>query len=164
MILRLRSGLGDAGEPVEEALLGVHRDQRHLEVVAERGHHLVALVLAHQAVVDEDAGELVAHRRVGEQRRDRGVDAARQPADHLAVADLLADARDLLLDHRGGAPGHVAAADVAQEGLEDLRAVGGVDDLGVELDPVQAALRRPRSPPPATRWRTRARRSPAGAS
>ncbi len=31
-------------------------------------------------------------------------------------------------------------ADVAQEGLEDLRAVRGVHHLGVELDPVQAAL------------------------
>src|SRR3712207_9009678 len=37
-------------------------------------------------------------------------------------------------------PAHVAAADVAQEGGEDLRAVGRVHDLGVELDPVQAAL------------------------
>ena len=100
---------------LEEALLGVDRDQRHLEVVAERGHHLVALVLAHQAVVHEHARELVAHRPVHEQRGDRRVDPAGQPADHLAVAHLLADARDLLLDHRGGAPRHVAAADVAQE-------------------------------------------------
>src|SRR3712207_8612305 len=40
------------------------RDQRHLEVVAERGDYLLALVLAHQPVVDEDARELVAHRAV----------------------------------------------------------------------------------------------------
>ena len=139
--LALGLGVGDAGEPREEALLGVHGDERHLEVVAERGHHLVALVLAHQAVIDEHAGELVADGLVGEQRGHRGVDAAGQPADHPAVAHLLADPRHLLLDHRGGAPGHVAAGDVAQEGLQDLGAVGGVRHLGVELDPVEAARR-----------------------
>ena len=62
-----------------------------LEVVAERLDDLLGLVLAHQAVVDEHAGELVADRPVDEQRGDRGVDAAGEPADHPAVADLGAD-------------------------------------------------------------------------
>jgi hypothetical protein len=53
------------------------------------------LVFAHQAVVDQDAGELVAHRLVDQQRGDRGIHAARQRADHLALADLPAD----LFDH-----------------------------------------------------------------
>ena len=74
-----------------------------LKCVAEGGDDLLALVLAHQAVVDEHAGELIADRAVHEQRRDRGVDAAGEPADHAALADLLADARDLLLDDRGRA-------------------------------------------------------------
>ena len=99
---------------LEEALLGVDGDERDLEVVAEGGDDLLALVLAHQAVVDEHAGELVADRAVHEQRGDARVDAAGQAADDLAVADLRADARDLLLDDRRGAPGHVAAADVAR--------------------------------------------------
>src|SRR3712207_8018399 len=34
-------------------------DERDAEAVAERGDHLVALVLAHEPVVDEDARELV---------------------------------------------------------------------------------------------------------
>ena len=46
----------------------------------------------------------------------------RQPADDLAVADLVADARDLLLDDRRRRPRHVAAADVAQEVREDVAA------------------------------------------
>ena len=55
-----------------------------MEVAAERLDHLLRLVLAQQAVVDEHAGELVADRLVHEQRRDRGVDAAREPADARA--------------------------------------------------------------------------------
>ena len=74
----------------------------------------------------------------------------RQAADDLAVADLLADARDLLLDDRGRRPRHVAAADVAQEALEDVLPVGRVDDLGVELDAVDAALDATRTPRRAT--------------
>ena len=138
--LALGLGLGEARQPPEEAVLGVDGHQRHVEVVAEGGDHLVALVLAHQPVVDEHAGQLIAHRAVHEQRRHRGVDAAGQAADHAPVADLGADPRHLLVDDRGRAPIARAAADVAEEGGEDVLAVRRVDDLGVELDPVQAAL------------------------
>src|SRR2546430_3407392 len=44
-------------EAVEEAVLGVHRHERDLEAVAEGADHLLALVLAHQPVVDEHARE-----------------------------------------------------------------------------------------------------------
>ena len=90
--LALGLGLGDAVQLLQEALLGVHGDERHLERVAERAHDLLALVLAHQPVVDEHARQLVADRAVHEQRGDGGVDAAGEPADDLAVADLRADA------------------------------------------------------------------------
>ena len=73
--------------------------ERHVEVAAERLGDLLGLVRAHEAVVDEDARELVADRLVDEQRRDRGVDAAGEPADHPLRADLRADPLDLLLDH-----------------------------------------------------------------
>ena len=42
-------------------------------------------------MVDEDAGELLADRFVDQHRGDRRIDAAGQPADHAALADLLAD-------------------------------------------------------------------------
>ena len=140
--LALRLRVGDAGELGQEAILGVDGDERDLEVVAERGDDLLALVLAHEAVVDEDARELVADRAVDEQRGDARVHAAGEPADHAPVADLLADALDLLLDDARGAPRHVGAADVAEEALEDVLPVRRVDDLGVELDAVDAALDR----------------------
>ena len=124
----------------EEPILGVDRHQRDLEVVAERGDDLLALVLAHQAVVDEHARQLVADRAVHEQRRHRRVDPAGEPADDAAVADLGADLLDLLVDDRGRAPGAGAAADLLEERRQHVLAVGRVDDLGVELDAVQPAL------------------------
>ena len=139
--LALGLGVGDAGEPLQEARLGVHRDERHLEGVAEGCDHLLALVPAHQAVVDEHAGQPIADRAVHEQRRDRGVDTAREPADRPAVADLRADPRDLLVDDRRRAPAAIRTADVLEKGRQDLLPERRVDDLGVELDRVDAAGR-----------------------
>ena len=81
MMRRFSSGSVDALEPREEAVGGVDVDERDVEVALERLDDLGRLVLAQQAVVDEDAGELVADRLVDEQRRDRRVDAAGERAE-----------------------------------------------------------------------------------
>ncbi len=90
--------------------------------------------------VDEHARELVADRLVHERGRDRGVDAARQPADHPLGADLGADLGDGVLDDRDVRPRGPAARGVEEERLEDLHAVLGVRDLGMELHAVDAAV------------------------
>ena len=117
-------------------------DERDVEVPLERLDHLHRLVLAQQAVVDEDARELVADRLVDEQRGDGRVDAAGEPAEHPFAADLGADPLDLLLDHGGGRPGRPGAGDAVEEVLQHLLAVRRVHDLGMELDAVEPALRR----------------------
>ena len=139
--LALRLGIGDAGEPGQEPLLGAHVDERHVEVAAEGLDDLLRLVGAHQPVVDEHAGQLVADRLVDEQRRHGRVDATREPADDALRADLGPDPLDLLLDHGGGRPRRRSAGDLVEEVLQDLLPVGRVDDLGVELDGVEAAAR-----------------------
>ena len=111
-----------------------------MEAIAKRGDDLLALVLAHQAVVDEHAGQLLADRAVDEQRGHGRIDPARQPADHAPVTDLVADAGDLLVHDRGRRPRPRAAADVLQERRQHTLAVGRMDHLGVELDPVDVAL------------------------
>ena len=116
-----------------------------MEVVAERLHHLLGLVLAQQAVIDEHAGQLVADRAVHQQRRDRRVDAARERADHLRVADLLADPLDLLLDELQRRPGRRRLAGVEHELPQHVGAAWRVQHLGVELDGVQAVLADPPS-------------------
>ena len=72
-----------------------------------------------QAVVHEHAGELVADRLVQERRDHRGVDAAGEAEQHAVPPDLVAHARDRVIDDVAGVPERVAAADVAHEALED---------------------------------------------
>ena len=96
MVLRFVLGVDYAFELADEAVGGVDMDQRHVVVLAEHRDDVRRLVLAHQAVVDKDAGELVADRLVDQQGGDRGIDAARKRADDALVADLLADRFDRL--------------------------------------------------------------------
>ena len=88
-MLALLFGVGDAGELVEEAVGGVDVDELDLEVAAEGVDDALGLFAAQEAVVDEDAGELVADGAVDEGGGDGGVDAAGERADDAAVADLL---------------------------------------------------------------------------
>ena len=142
MIFRFCSGSSTPSSRVEEPLLRLDVDERHVEVLAERLDDLLRLRLAQEAVVDEDARELVADRLVHEQRGDRRVDAARERAEDALRADLGADPLDLLLDHRRGRPGGRRAGDVVEEVLQDLHPARRVHDLRVELDAVELPLRR----------------------
>ncbi len=83
--LALLLGVLDAGQARQEALARVDHDQVHPEVLGEGLAQQLGLLLAHQAVVDVDAGQPVAHGAMDERGRDRRVDAAGQRADDLAV-------------------------------------------------------------------------------
>ena len=139
---RLALGLrvGDAGEAGEEALAGVDVDQLDAHRPPERLGDLLALALAHQPGVDVDARQLVADGPVHERRGDRRVDAAGQRAEHPAVADLGADAGDLLVDDRRHRPRRRAARPLVEEAPQHAHAVRRVDDLGVELHAVDPPL------------------------
>jgi len=102
--LALGLRVGDAREPGKEALLRLHMHERDVEDAVERLDHLLGLTLAEQAVVDEHARQLVADRLVDEQRCNGRVDAARQCAQDALLADLRANALDLLLDHSSRRP------------------------------------------------------------
>ena len=90
-------------------------------------------------MVDEHAGELLADRLVDQHGGDRAIDAAGQPADHAALADLGADLLDRLLLEGAHGPVALAAGDLAHEVAQQRRAVGGVHDLEVELGGVEFA-------------------------
>ena len=109
-------------------------------MAAEQLDHLLGLAEAQQPVIDEDAGELVADRLVDEHRGDRGIDAAREPADHPALADLLADLLDRLLLEGAHGPVAAAARDLAHEIAQQRRAVRRVHHLEMELGGVELAL------------------------
>ena len=98
--LRLASGSVTPLQRARNRCLGVDRHQRHLEGVPEGADHLLALVLAHQAVIHKHARQLIAHGAVHEQRGHRGVHAAGEPADNATLAHLRANPRDLILHDR----------------------------------------------------------------
>ena len=82
----------------------------------------------------------VADRLVEEEGGHGGIDAAGEAADHAAPAHLVADAGDRLSAVGVHRPVAGEAADAEQEVLEQRSTDRGVDHLGVELEPVEAAL------------------------
>ena len=139
-------------------------DERHAVVAVEGLDHLLGLALAQEAVVDEDAGELVADGLVHEQRRDGAVDSARERAEHPVAPDGCADPLDLLLDHGRGRPGRGDPGELVEEVLQHLLAVRGVHDLGVELDAVALARCRPRTRRSGSQGEPATTSAPAGAA
>ena len=134
--------IGDAGEAIEEQIGRVHEVERQVQLLAEALLDLIRLVVAQQPVVHEDARQPIADGPVNQHRGDGGIDAARQPAHDLARPDLLPDALGRLLDERGDRPVARAAADVVGEVPQDLGAVIGVHDFGMEQQRVELTLRR----------------------
>ncbi len=147
-IFRFCSGSVTPGQRAEELVLGVD----HLEADTGRGDEvlldLLRLAGPLQTVVDVHTGQLVADRLVHKGCGDRGVDAAGQRAEHLLVADLLADQLDLLLHDVRGGPVALAARDVVEEVLEHRLAGLRVQHLRVPLHtgepPVHVLERRDR--------------------
>ena len=80
----------------QELLAGVHPDHLDVQPAGEHRHHRIAFVQAQQAVIDKDAGQLIADSAVDQGRSHRRINAAGQAEDHLFVADLLADLGDRL--------------------------------------------------------------------
>ena len=102
---------------------------------------LIALVLAQQAVVDKDAGELLADRAVEKRGGHGAVHAAGERQQHLAAADLGADLLDGFADVIRHAPLGGKAADLIEKVLQNFGAVDGVQHLGMELHAVELSFR-----------------------
>ena len=124
-----------------EAVAGVDADEVDIELAAFAKDlaDLFALVLAQQAVVNENAGQLLADGLSQHGCADAGINAAGQGAEHLAVADLLAQGLDAVLHEGVHLPGTGAAADIVHEVVQHLGAVIGVQHFGMELHAVQTA-------------------------
>ena len=114
--LALHLGILDPGERVEELLPRVDGPKAIAEPAAERLGDALRLPCPEYAVVDEHARQLVADGAVDDRRGDGGIDAAREGANHLLVADLIPDLLDLLADevlHRPVGLGLAEAEDEA---------------------------------------------------
>ena len=67
-------------------------------MLAEDALDVLGLVLTEQAVVHEDARELIADGLVQQRRGHAGIHAAAEAEDDMTAADFLADARARFLD------------------------------------------------------------------
>ena len=138
--LALGFGVGDAGELAEEQIARVAMDQPDIEAVVKQGCHLGGFGLAHQPGVDEDAGQLIADGFLQQHRHNRGIDPAGKAADDPPIADPGARPGDFLLAEGGHGPVARTVRDAAHEALDQGSAMGRMDDLGMELHAVEAAL------------------------
>ena len=139
--LALALRLGDAGKLGEKTLLRVHAHDAHAEAVVHGALDLIALVLAQQAVIDKDAGELFADRAVEKRGSHGAVHAAGERQQHLAAADLGADLLNGFADVIRHAPLGGKAADLIEKVLQNFSAVDGVQHLGMELHTVELLFR-----------------------
>src|SRR5215218_7619464 len=132
--------IGDVSELVQEPSRRVHVDKRHVGVLGERLDDLLGLIVPQEAVVDEDARQIVADGPVDEHRRRRRIDPAGEPADGPCLSDLFSYPLDRVGNDVHRRPLGPAAASLVEEVLEDLHPVLCVPDLGMELDPVTPLL------------------------
>ena len=95
---------------------------------------VLEFVLAQQSRIDEDAVEVLPDGLVQQHRRHRRIDTARKAQHHLVAAQLLAQLAHGGLDETFRSPALRAAADADDEILQQLRAIGRMVDLGVELN------------------------------
>src|SRR3546814_4282139 len=100
-------------------------NERDVVMATEQADDLIGLTGAHQSVIDEHTGELLADRLMDQHRRDRRIDPARKPADYAALADLRSDFRDLGCAKFSHRPVARQPADMARE----IRSEGHTSEL-----------------------------------
>ena len=138
--LALALGVGHPGQRGEVTVGRLHVDEIDLELATEGVLDLVGLAGAHEAGVDEHAGQLVAHGLVhqaaatAESTPPLSAHSTRSAPTWARTAATCCSMIDTWV-HAGQAPAHVD-----EEVVEDLAAPLGVHDLGVELHPEEPPL------------------------
>ncbi|MPN21090.1 hypothetical protein SDC9_168469 [bioreactor metagenome] len=137
--LALAFGVSHAFEALEEKARGILILQLNAEMAFEHLTHHIGFTSAQHAVVDENAGELVADRFVQQRGGDTGIDSAAQAQDDTFITHLLADLRHRNVDIALHRPVLAAAANVMDEIAEHLFAARGVGHLRMKLEPEHLA-------------------------
>jgi hypothetical protein len=131
--LSLGLGLLDILELAQKALPRIYGHQANVGGGDEVALHLLDLSCSKQAMIDEDACQLVSDGSLHESGRDGRVNSPRQAADNPGVPHPISNSRNLLVDNSGHRPSWLALGDLPQEVLEDALPVSGVHDFGMEL-------------------------------
>ncbi len=133
-------GVSDVLERIQEALLRVDHDEVHAGGSDEVFFDLLGFTLAQQAVIDEHAGQLLAHGGVDQRCRHRGVDASGQATDQPGIPDLVLDLGHQLGGHVRAGPVGFQPGTLAQKVLDHPLAKGRVHHLGMPLHAIQPAF------------------------
>ena len=134
LALRVR----DAGDAAQEALVRVDAHQLQLPP-GEGGADLLRLVLAHEAVVDVDAGEAAGDGLAEQRGGHGGVHPAGEAQQHAALAHPRADGLHLLVQIARHVVAALRMADAVEEVPDDLPPQLGALGLRVELHGVEPA-------------------------
>ncbi len=102
--------------------------------------YLITFTGSQDAIIDEDAGELITDRPVRQRRRNRGIHAAAQRTDDSLLADLFTDLPNRGLDIGLHGPGRFAAANSVDEVAENFRSFRRVRHFWMELQAIDPAL------------------------
>src|SRR5579875_2268499 len=124
----------------QKPLCCIDINQLNPEMVFEKLDHVFLFVLPQQAVVDKDAPEVVAYCPVHQCSNCSRVYAAADCSKHLFIAYLFSDISYGHIDKTFHVPLCLCAAYPLGKILEDLRAVFGMYNFGVELYPVESFL------------------------
>ena len=138
--LALDFRVGHPFERAQKQLGFVGMDQRHVVVVAEHGDDLLGLAQTQQPVIDKDAGQLFADCLMNQDRGNRGIHAARQPADHLFGTDHRADPGNRLGTVRPHGPVAFEPGQSHEIGIK-CGTFGGVVHFGMELHRIKPPRR-----------------------
>ena len=117
-------------------LLAVDPDKVHIKQAGEGFLYEVALILAHETLVNEHAGQLIANGPADKARGHGGIHAAGQTQNDLLVADTLFQSLHGVLNEGIHLPVAGAAADAVEEVFQHQVAVLAVGHLRVRLNGV----------------------------
>ena len=138
--LALLLGIGHPIELVDEALPGIDVFDIDVKTLVEKLHQKLGLPFAHEALVNEHAGELIANGLVQQEGEGGGIDTTGEGQQHALLAHLGPHISHGLIDESGRGPVGFALTNVINEIAQHGHPTGGMDHLRVELHPIQPPL------------------------
>ena len=138
--LALLLGIGDPIKLVDEALPGIDVFDIDVKTLVEKLHQKLGLPFAHEALVNEHAGELIANGLVQQEGEGGGIDTTGEGQQDTLISHLGPHISHGLIDESRRGPVGFALTNVINEIAQHRHPTGGMDHLGVELHPIQPPL------------------------
>ena len=125
--------IGYSGEMGKEVVGGIDGHKADAEMFAETGDDVARFILAKEAIVDEDASQLVTD---GSMEKGSGYGTVHPTGDtgkDAGGSDLFTDGVDSLINEGSGCPCGGTSGDVEAEVAQEVEALRGMGNLGMEL-------------------------------